>query len=267
MATVTEKQTVGTRRVDEGTHADTRKAGHPTGWRVRRGAALLGAIAIVSTLAYGASRYLGSDPKVSVPSASTFAAKRGELLITVTEDGNVESASNVDVKCEVAGGSSILWIVEDGGIVKKGDKLVELDSSTLEDEINSQRILYNKAKSAVILAEKNYDVAQIAVDEYLEGTYKKELQTAETQITIAEENLRSAKNSLDYSERMFQRGYISSLELESQQFSVQRAELELGHGRYGQGGAGEVHQGQDIDGTEEHGGDLQGHLGVGTGRF
>ncbi|MEZ6116858.1 MAG: efflux RND transporter periplasmic adaptor subunit [Pirellulaceae bacterium] len=44
---------------------------------------------------------------------------------------------------------------------------------------------------------------------------------------MAEENLRSSKNALEYSERMFQRGYISELELESQQFSVKRAELEL----------------------------------------
>ena len=33
---------------------------------------------------------------------------RGPLIVTVVEDGNVESAANVDVKCEVAGGSVIL---------------------------------------------------------------------------------------------------------------------------------------------------------------
>ena len=204
-------------------------------------------MAIVSTLAYGASRYLGSDPKVSLPLASTFAAKRGELLITVTEDGNVESASNVDVKCEVAGGSSILWIVEDGEIVKKGDKLVELDSSTLEDEINSQRILYNKAKSAAILAQKNYDVAQIAVDEYLQGTYKKELQTAETQITIAEENLRRREELAGLFQAHVPARVHQFAGVGKSAVFGPASGIGTGHGRYGQGCAGEVHQGQDID--------------------
>ena len=60
---------------------------------------------------------------------------QGDLLVTVTEDGTLESAANVEVKCEVAGGSSILWIIDDGENVKKGDKIIELDSSTLEDQI------------------------------------------------------------------------------------------------------------------------------------
>ncbi|MDB4650885.1 hypothetical protein OAE37_03870, partial [Pirellulaceae bacterium] len=30
---------------------------------------------------------------------------KGDLLVTVTEDGTLESAANVEVKCEVAGGS------------------------------------------------------------------------------------------------------------------------------------------------------------------
>lgn len=43
---------------------------------------------------------------------------RDTLRITVTDDGAVESANNVEVKCQVKGGSTILWIVEDGTIVE-----------------------------------------------------------------------------------------------------------------------------------------------------
>ncbi|MCA9217405.1 MAG: TolC family protein [Planctomycetales bacterium] len=182
----------------------------------------------VVTLAIAAGCSIGSvDQASQLSQSSTYTVEEGELLVTVTEDGNVESANNIDIKCKVAGGSSILWIVEDGKEVKAGDKLVELDAASLEDEIAAQQIAYNKAKTAVIQAEKNHEVAKISVREYLEGTYVQELEVAETQITIAEENLRSAKNSLNYSERMFQRGYISELELESQQFAVKRAQLEL----------------------------------------
>ena len=56
------------------------------------------------------------------PSAyQIFKAKRGSLTIMVTEDGNVESANNITIKCRIEGGASILEIVEDGAFVKKGN--------------------------------------------------------------------------------------------------------------------------------------------------
>lgn len=151
-----------------------------------------------------------------------------DLLVTVTEEGNVESASNIEVKCQVAGGSSILWIIEDGKQVKKGEKIVELDSSSLEDQINTQRIAYEKARATKIQSEKNFAVAKLSVTEYLEGTYKQLLQDAEALITIAEENLRAAKNSREHSQKMFRKGYVSELDMEGAAFAVDRAELELG---------------------------------------
>lgn len=184
-------------------------------------------VGLLALIGYGAVQWLRTLQPDPVQAHSTFTVQPDELVITVTEDGNIESGSNTDIKCQVAGGSSILWIVEDGKEVQEGDKLVELDASALEDQINSQKIVYNKARTTLIQAQKDHQVALISVDEYLQGTLKQELETADTNITIAEENLRSAQNALDYSERMFQRGYISELELESQQFAVKRAQLEL----------------------------------------
>ena len=114
-----------------------------------------------------------------------------DLLVTVTEEGNVESASNVDIKCEVAGGSSILWIVEDGKNVEEGEKIVELDGSALEEQINTQRITFEKAKATKLQSEKTVSVAKISLTEYLEGTFKQLTQDAEAVIKISEENLRS----------------------------------------------------------------------------
>lgn len=191
---------------------------------------LLVFIGLAGVAWWGSSRLLTSTE--SNPS-TTLVHKigRGEMLVTVTEDGNLESASNIDIKCAVAGGSSILTIVKDGSTVKKGDKIVELDSSTLEESINQQKIALEKARSAKIQAEKNFEVAKLAVREYLEGTFKQAVQDADAQITISLENQRSAQNSLEHAERMFRKGYVSSLELEGQKFAVERARLELASAR------------------------------------
>jgi HlyD family secretion protein len=153
---------------------------------------------------------------------------KGPLLITVTEDGNVESANNVEVRCQVAGGSNILWIIPDGSIAKKGQEIVRLNSATIEDLVNAQKILYERAQATRIEAEKLYSAARISVQEYVEGTYVKELQAAEAAIVIAQENLRSATDSLQHTERMARKGYVTPLQLDAQKFAVDRANLDLG---------------------------------------
>ncbi len=183
-------------------------------------------LAAIAAGVYGYA-YLNGGHNSSPGAMLTHVVQPGDLLITVTEDGNLESANNVDIKCEVAGGSTILWIVKDGKLVEKGEELARLDSSQLEDQINQQKINYEKARANLVQAEKDYNVAKIAVQEYLEGTYRKELQELEKQITIAMENLRSAENMLQHTQSMFRKGYVSPLQLETQQFSVERAKLDL----------------------------------------
>ena len=175
---------------------------------------------------FGLSRLAGGSAK-NTKKVLRHEVKVDEMIITVTEDGNVESASNIDVKCRVSGGSSILSIVEDGKYVKKGDELVTLDSSSIEDKINSQTITFNQAKSSLVEATTAVEVANISVKEYLQGVYKQELQTADANITIYMENLRSAQNSLEHTKKMFRKGFVSVLELESQQFNVKHSQLNL----------------------------------------
>lgn len=159
--------------------------------------------------------------------ALTHTVQRGDLMVTVNEDGSLESGNNVDVKCEVAGGSQIIFIVPDGKYVQEGDVIVELDKSTLEDQINQQQNVYEKARATVIQAEQDLQVATISIEEYELGTFKQQEQDADAQIKIALENLRNAENTLAHTQRMFRKGYVSKLELETQAFSVERAQLEL----------------------------------------
>ena len=184
-------------------------------------------LAVISGRVYFGNILGASDQGRSMSDEPVKKPIRGELLITVVEDGNMESASNKDVKCQVAGGSSILWIVPDGEYVKEGDRIVELDSSSLEDQISSQKNVFNNAKATLIQAQQDYQVALISVREYEEGTYKKDLQDHDKEITISQENLRSAESALEHAQMMFRKGYVSSNELDAQKFAVQRAQLEL----------------------------------------
>ncbi|HET6880808.1 MAG TPA: HlyD family efflux transporter periplasmic adaptor subunit [Pirellulales bacterium] len=153
--------------------------------------------------------------------------KQADLLMTVTEDGNVESADNVELKCKVPGPITILEIVPDGSHVKKGDLLVRLDSSSIEDSILTQEIAVAKAEAAKISSEKDFSAAKIAVDEYQQGTFRRELRQAEADIVVARQDLATAENQLRYSRKMHRKGYVTDLDVQSKEFAVEQAKLNM----------------------------------------
>ena len=110
---------------------------------------------------------------------------------------------------------------------EEGAELVRLDPSTIEDRINQQEIVYQRARATHTQSETAVAVAEISVEEYIEGTFVSSMKTLEKDLAIAESNLRTAKNLLDHSKRMFKKGYASELEMESNGFTLTQATLEL----------------------------------------
>lgn len=62
---------------------------------------------------------------------------------------------------------------------------------------------------------------------YLEGDYKTRLQLLDRQLKVARTNLQTAKKMLSNSRSMFNRGFVTLLEVESNEFTLTRAKLEL----------------------------------------
>lgn len=154
--------------------------------------------------------------------------ERRDLQITVTEEGSLVSDDNVDITCDVAGGATIIDLVEDGARVTKGMEIVKLDDSVISENATAQKIAYEKARALMIQADKDHAAAKIAVEEYREGIFKKDLRTAESNVTAATERLQATQNTLAYGERMFRKGYITPQQLEAQKSAVDRAKLDLG---------------------------------------
>lgn len=177
-------------------------------------------------------------PSVSGRSASNqpilHTVARGTFRRIVTEAGEVESSSNVEVRCEVqsrsAGtgtGTIILEVVPEGTWVEKGEELIRLDSSALEDEKVLQEITVSTAYAAVVQTESAVETAEIAKQEYLEGTFRQEEQLILAETSVAEENVRRAKDYLRYSNDLFTRGFQSELQLDADRFAVEKAETDL----------------------------------------
>ena len=126
--------------------------------------------------------------------------KPGKLTGTVVERGNLESSRNADVFCEVEGQTTIISILPEGTRVTKGELVCELDSSTLKDNLVNQKITAQGAEASYLNAMLARQVAEIAVNEYREGIYKQEMQTAMGEIALAESALKHAEDRLERTE-------------------------------------------------------------------
>jgi len=176
---------------------------------------------------------------------ATFVVKRGPLTISVPESGTIKSREQVTIKNEVEGRTSIVYLIPEGTHVKKGELLVELDVSTLDDTKIDQEIKVQNAEAAYIdanetlavvenQAQSDIDVAKLTLkfaeqdlEQYNEGQYPKDKKTAENSITLREEELTRAQETLVWSQKLFEQKYLSKSDLQADQLGVTRSNNNL----------------------------------------
>lgn len=224
--------------------------------RSRRLRAVLGtAVVVVSMglLALGASM-LGGDTQ-SDESLVFYTVARRDLPIVVKERGTLESQNNVEVICEVDDihgdgiyGTPILWIVDNGSSVQKGDLLVELDASSHLERLDEQILDTERAQTKYTQArlhyenrltrnetlkaraELNLNMAQLNLMQYEDeegGTFQIELQDVELDIQQREAQREIDQRNLVGIEHLFKRGYKSKGDLAQAQLNALRADSAL----------------------------------------
>ncbi len=159
----------------------------------------------------------------------TYRVEQGEFVHDITERGELQSASNVEIRCEVqarnSAGTTILEVIPEGTYVEEGQILVRLDDSALKTEETQQQIACNASEASMIQSRNAYETAKIAKQEYLDGKYLQERQTIEGEILVAQEEARRAKQFIDYSKMLFSKGYVTKLQLEADEFALEKAEM------------------------------------------
>lgn len=195
------------------------------GWFTTITAAAL--VAVMIATVGGFWLWMGSGDTTEDESILLHKVHRDDFALTITERGEIDAFDVTEIRSLVKSnnttGNAILRIVPEGTPVKKGDFLVELDSSALASQRTSQQILVNDAKALEVEAHNNYDVAVIAKREYLEGTYLQDRQLIESELFVAEENLNRAKEYYAYSRKLASKGYVNENQLEADRFAVEKA--------------------------------------------
>lgn len=182
----------------------------------------------------------------------TAVATRGNLVLTVTDRGELESAQSVQVTCEVEGGGKLVSIVAEGTRVTKGAEVARLDTDALQKAINEQEVKWeqavgkvntaegelevqkNKAESEIAKAELALTLAKIDFDSYEEGEYQVELDKRKGTLELGRKELKEAEDNLAFTRSLVKKGFaqleqirVMELNVEGKRYTVRQQEADL----------------------------------------
>jgi HlyD family secretion protein len=188
---------------------------------------LVGGGVLLCGICWAAVSLAGSFGQAEASTELTHRISRGDLLVTVNEQGMLESGENLEIKSKVRGRNAVLWIVDSGTFVQEGDELVRINSLLIEEQIDERTKYSNWSQSAADRSAADVARSTIAVSEYEQGRYQAEVLTFEKDVAIAEARLRDSSVRLQHVTVMANSGYISKLEIEERKFAVKQAKLNL----------------------------------------
>jgi len=170
----------------------------------------------------------------------------------LNEKGELEAKKSTDVKVEVEGRSTIIWLIDEGAQVEKGDLIARIASNEIEERIQAEDIKAQNAKAAAEAADQQFEImldqnqsdirkarlaltnAEIEQRKYLEGDSVQMLNAKENALRTAKIRLEQAQDVLKDSRALHDKGHLSKLDFERDILSeieakdaVEAAELDL----------------------------------------
>ena len=154
-------------------------------------------------------------------------AVRGTFVHEVNGKGSAESAKNVDVASQVEGQATVIYLIPEGTDVKKGDLLVELDSSDIDEKLDSQVVTTNTSRATLNSSRATLRSAEISLEEYVEGTFEQSWMEYENTIFEAEQTRKQQADSARFTERLLNLNYSTELQYEIDKVAEEKAKNSL----------------------------------------
>ncbi len=202
----------------------------PMGWI---GSGLLLIMAVTSGTSRSPRGFAWFGPKPPREYATAH-VRRTDLKATLVAGGRVDSADRTIIVCELEatmgmswGSSTILSLVPEGTMVKKGDVLCSLDSSRYEEALRLQEIHVGQVRADFTKAELNLEVAKLSVAEYRDGLMEQSLKELKGRIALTRADYERAVDRLGWTRRMLQKGYLSRALVATEESNVAHIEHNL----------------------------------------
>jgi multidrug efflux pump subunit AcrA (membrane-fusion protein) len=229
---------------------DTEAAITPMKHRRGRWIRFLTSIITVSVLVGGAVWFFHhGQSRADLP---TYKVGLEILQPTYQTRGDLDATQATDVVCRVKArttgstfSTTILWVIEDGSSVRRGEVLVRLDDSALREDLRTQQVALDIAKADWIAAQENYkivtlqnqgdilqadqafEISGMDLQKYVHGDFQQARMDLEEQIHTAESTLTQWREHAAWSMNMLRKGFMTENQARSDRYQAQSAELNL----------------------------------------
>lgn len=199
-------------------------------------------VVVLGTLAFKP----GNDASRVDPNNAHFCrVQRGDLVVSILQTGELQAKTSLDIMNDAYRDAKIIAIVEDGATVTNGQLLVELESSELKERyLNQQSVVANAdadllhSREELEIAKLKYatdlesailkvELAKLDLQKYTEAEYPQMVLKAESDIKLAEQELKKARSEMEGTQELYEKGYSNRQELESDQLGVDRKDIEV----------------------------------------
>jgi len=207
--------------------------------RIRATITLLVIVVLVGALGWG-RRQASSDNVASAAGKAdslvvTTTAKRQDLLITVSETGVVAAKDSTPVVPDISG--RILWVCDNGIILKSGEPVLSLDPKPFEEALIDLNARYDEAvrrkSQTELTGSARMKEMQLRLKRAEDGVtaferqQKVDLQQAADSIAFHEKELEKQREDTDVKRRLAARGLIAGTEVERAEASLKAAAFSL----------------------------------------
>ena len=211
--------------------------------RRRRKRALLAGLVLVSTLlVYVAWSRL--SPSGLGENIQLFAVTRRSFPVVLREKGELKAANSIEIRSEVEGRATLIYLIDEGTQAKKGDLLVEMASDEIDEKIREAEIRVATAQAAYEAAAKSLEIlkdehaskirkaelvlrlAELALEKFREGEAVQQRQDATLALKKAESLLERYTETLKDSEELYKQKFLTKIELENDRFNKLAADLD-----------------------------------------
>jgi HlyD family secretion protein len=185
----------------------------------------------------------GPGAAKSAEDQPVYTVQRGDLPITLRLKGEFQAEEAQDVRFEAQGRANITWLVEEGSRVKKGDKVVELDSTDLVKEIEQLETNVEKATAQLTVSKANEVISKLDAESKIRkakmdlvmaqlelkkfqsesGTQDKEIRDAKLKIKQAQVKRDKAKSIDKNMPDLFKQGFVTEEEVAQSKLDVETA--------------------------------------------
>jgi HlyD family secretion protein len=231
--------------------------GHPAAQLpVRRGRVLrrvavalgllgLGTTGIVSGRAAFSKRAADADAATSEAVAAipgTTIARRGPLSLVLSSRGQLDCVRKTTLFSKVEWETKLTFLLPEGEFVKQGDLIAELDVAQLREEYGDEQVDVMRAETALSAAEDNLvlqrienenllaaaklkkDITQLSLKGYEAAEYPYQVRDLERQIAAAADARHSAREKLEFAQRLQLKGYKQSVDVDRERLAMNQAE-------------------------------------------